>query len=136
MTGEIIKAILTSSVFTGFVLELIKIGKSIYEKKKDKGRAKIDRVVTELASDVKQIKRDVECNEETERVLLHDRIWQIYYELKDRETITVEEDANLDYLYSEYEKKNGNHKAKAMYKFLKKKPVVADLAEEEEENDD
>lgn len=136
MTGEIIKAVLTSSVFTGFVIELLKIGKSIYERKKDKGQAKIDRMVTEIANDMEQLKKDVEGSEETERVLLHDRIWQIYYELKEKDAITVEEEANLDYLYEEYKKKNGNHKAKAMYKYLKKKKVVAELEDEEEEDDE
>ena len=139
--------LLENGVFTTLVLGLAKIAYDRWEKKQDRGKAKVERIMnemdlryTEMDNDIKGLKKDFERTEKdtrtTELVLLHDRIWQIFRVLKDRPEITVEEEANIDYLYGEYQKKGGNHKARSMYRFLKKKEVVGGLVDDDDDNEE
>lgn len=75
------------------------------------------------AKEVDKIVSRSEEAEETSRVILHDRIWQMYRYLLPQDEISVEDKANLDYMFGEYSKLGGNHKAEIMYNEIRKKPV-------------
>lgn len=145
--AEIVIALISSNGGVLIISEVIKSIRRGINKKKGRGLPKLEADIeemkasyNEIASDVKTLSKDLEEIEETARktdlVLLHDRIWQIYRVLKDRPEITVEEDANIDYLYGEYKKKGGNHKARSMYRFLKNKKVVGGLVDEEDDEEE
>lgn len=145
--AEVVIALVSSSGGTVIITEIIKSVRRAVNKKKGRGFSKLEADIeemkssyNEIASDVKNMHEDLEDIEETARktdlVLLHDRIWQIYRVLKDRPEITVEEEANIDYLYGEYQAKGGNHKARSMYRFLKKKEIVGGLVDDDDIEDE
>jgi len=123
--------LLTSNVFTVFLLGVAKILYDMWEKKQDRGQAKIERVVSEMEAEMATIKEDVESGKKTDLVLLHDRIWQAFRVLSKREEIGVIDRANIEYLYEEYRNRGGNHKAEVMMDFIKTIPVTPEESEEE-----
>lgn len=141
MTGwKIVLALMSSSAFTGLVIELIREVRKYFERKNNTGLHKLETDIKEMredysriAKDIKEIRTDLDAGRETEKVLLHDRLWQAFRLFQDAEQISVEDRANIDYLYAEYKKKNGNHKAKVMYEYIIQIPVTPEAEVEEGE---
>lgn len=126
-----ILALMTNGAFTVFLLGLAKLAYDRWEKKQDRGQAKIERVISEMEEQNKAmqqeidiIKKDVESGKQTDLVLLHDRIWQAFRVLGSKDEISVIDLANIEYLYEEYKSKGGNHKAEVMYEYIHTIPVV------------
>lgn len=129
-SGEIVVAVLTSSAFTGLLVEIARGFRTAMDKRKNKGLAKIEsdlqvvRAKTENnGSKIDALTDELEKQKETDLVLLHDRIWDIFHQLQDAEAVTVEDKANLEYLYDEYKNNNGNHHAEIMYSIIEAKPI-------------
>ena len=127
---EIAVTVLTSSAFTGLLVEIIRTLRRAFDKRKNKGLAKLESDVDAIKKQIdksgkkmEEIFDELERQKETELVLLHDRIWEIFYKLQDKEYVTVEDLANLEYLYAEYKEKDGNHHAEIMFNEIEKKPV-------------
>lgn len=119
-----------------FLLGIAKLIYNYWEKKQDKGSAKIERVVSEiknqnaaLAQKLETLEEDVESGKKTDLVLLHDRIWQAFSFLSKKEEIGVIDRANIEYLYEEYMTKGGNHKAEVMMEFIRTIPVTPESEE-------
>lgn len=132
-SAEMVVTIITSSAFTGAVVEIVREARKIVDRKKNKGLAKIEGDIADIrsqnaqyCSDIKVIKDELLARQETDKVILHDRIWEMFHTLSGEDCVTIEDMANLDYLYEEYTKLHGNHQAEIMYNFIKKMPVKAD----------
>jgi len=126
-TGEIVAAILTSSAFTTLVLELVRELRRAIDKRKNQGFSKLEQDVCNIAEDLAAMKEDIENRKEIDNVLLHDRLWQAFRFFSDKDAISVEDRANIDYLYDAY---TGNHKAEIMYKYICSLPIIPDTEDE------
>lgn len=129
-TGEIVVAVLTSSAFTGLLVEILRALRSIIERRKNKGLAKVENDIKsikdktlETGEKVIEIQEELARQKETDMVLLHDRIWDVFNRLQNEKYISVEDKANLEYLYDEYRSNNGNHQAEIMFNYIEKKPL-------------
>ena len=127
---------MTNGAFTVFLLGIAKLMYNYWEKKQDKGSAKVERVVGEiknqnaaLVQKLETLEEDVESGKKTDLVLLHDRIWQAFSFLSKKEEIGVIDRANIEYLYEEYVAKGGNHKAEVMMEFIRTIPVAPESEE-------
>lgn len=130
-TGEIIVAVLTSSAFTGLLVEIVREVRKVIDKRRNQGFAKVETDILELkgiamsnTTSIDSIKHELERQKETDMVLLHDRIWDMFNRLQGQESITLEDKANLEYLYDEYRQNNGNHHAELMYQVIEDKPIT------------
>lgn len=133
-TAEMVVTIATSSAFTGTVVEVVREVRKIVDRRKNKGLAKIESDIANIRSqnaqnnkDLRAIKDELLARQETDKVILHDRIWEMFHTLSKEDSVTVEDMANLDYLFEEYTKLNGNHQAEIMYNFIKKMPVRTEV---------
>lgn len=129
-TGEIIIAVLTSSAFTGLLVEIVRTIRRGIDKRQNKGLAKIENDLTdvkhtldETGKSLSKMEEELVRQKETDLVLLHDRIWEIFDRLRNEEHISVEDKANLEYLYDEYKNSNGNHHAAIMFELIESKPL-------------
>lgn len=136
-TGQIIVAVLTSSAFTGLLVEIVREIRRAVDRRRNKGFVKLEKDIHDLkdiAIDNTQridgIKEELERQKETDLVLLHDRIWDMFNRLQGQEEITVEDKANLEYLYDEYRQNNGNHHAEIMYEVIEAKPIIKKKGEQ------
>lgn len=120
---QMIIAVLSTSAVTGGVIEIIRGIARFIGRKRDTGLAKLEREVSEIHETVQTLDCRMDESEETNRVILHDRIWAAYGKLHNKDSISVTDRANLDYIFKEYDKLKGNHKAKLMYEVLCKIPV-------------
>ena len=129
-TGEIIITVLTSSAFTGLLVEIVRTVRRAFDRKRNKGFAKLENDIScirektaDTESKVEKIRDELERQKETDLVLLHDRIWEIFNRLHEAQSVSVEDKANLEYLYEEYKNSNGNHHAEIMFEVIESKPV-------------
>lgn len=120
---QMLVAVLSTGVATKIIDEIIRAIKRASDKKKNRGIAKMEREVGEMHKVVTSLTSSVGSLEEVDKVILHDRIWNAYETLQNIPDISVEDAANLDYLFGEYKRLGGNHKAEIMYRTLKEKPV-------------
>ena len=125
-SAELIVALVSSSGGTVIITEIVKSIKRSFNKRQGKGFSKLEADVAEIKATNEKIIEELDASKETEIVLLHDRIWQAFKFFESSEEISVEDRANIDYLYQEYEKKHGNHKTKLMYEYIKTIPVIPD----------
>ena len=139
-TGEIIVAVLTSSAFTGLLVEIVRTARRAFDRKRNKGLAKLETDITTLkgiavdnSKSIDGIKDELNRQKETDMVLLHDRIWEIYERLKNQDSIDLADKANLEYLYDEYKQNNGNHQAALMFDLIEAKPVRIHTENKKEE---
>lgn len=139
-TGEIIVAVLTSSAFTGLLVEIVRTVRRALDRKRNKGLAKLETDITTLkgiavdnSKSIDGIKDELDRQKETDMVLLHDRIWEIYERLKNQDSIDLADKANLEYLYDEYKQNNGNHQAALMFELIQEKPVRIQTEKKKEE---
>lgn len=133
-TAEMVVTIATSSAFTGAVVEVVREVRKMVDRRRNKGLAKIENDIANIRSqnaqnnkDLRAIKDELLARQETDRVILHDRIWEMFHTLSNEDSVAVEDMANLDYLFEEYTKLHGNHQAKIMYTFIKKMPVRTEV---------
>lgn len=126
---QMIIAVLSTSAVTGGVIEIIRGIARWIGKRRDTGLPKLEREVSEVHEIVGSLSKRMDDSEETSRVILHDRIWGIYRKLHKDDDISVKDKANLDYIFKEYQKLNGNHKAEIMYNELNKKPIRKEIDE-------
>lgn len=110
----LIGVFLSSNVILLLVQELIGVLKEEHKKKKKKG---VEARLTEIEGSLDKL-------EQTDLVLLHDRIWQAFRFFEDKDEISTEDKVNIDYLYTEYKNKGGNHKAEVMYDYIAKIPLA------------
>lgn len=129
-TGQIIVAVLTSSAFTGLLVEIVREIRRVVDRRHNKGFVKLENdivdlkgMVTDNTQRIDGIKEELERQKETDLVLLHDRIWDMFNRLQGQESVDVEDKANLEYLYDEYRQNNGNHHAEIMYEVIEAKPI-------------
>lgn len=129
--GEIAIAVLTSSAFTGLLVEIIREIRKAVDKRQNKGLAKLENDIRKIHDTVDHMSKTVDKVEttladraETDKVLLHDRIWEMFNELRDSPFVTVEDLANLEYLFQEYSALGGNHKAEIMFNAIENKPLA------------
>lgn len=125
---QIIIAVVTSSAFTGVIIKIIDIIISRYSRKH--GR------LLEIEKDLKEIKEKVNKVKEMDNeigelkqdilVILHDRIYQLFDRFIREDNISVQDRANIDYLYNRYENRGGNGKASLMYEKIKNIPIKQD----------
>ena len=137
-TAQVVITIVTSSAFTTAIVEIVRELRRYFEKKNNKGFHKLEEDISEISSKLKEIaeeqekiRDDLDGSKETEKVLLHDRIWQAFRFFYDKHEISVDDKANIEYLYEEYRKKKGNHNAKTMYEYIKTLPVKPETKEGE-----
>ena len=116
--AELVITLLSSSTGTVLITEAIKGIRRRIQKKKGKGFSKLEADIREMKSDMKAMREDLDGGKETEKVLLHDRLWQIFHYFQDKEEISVDDRANVEYLYEEYKKKNGNHEAEVYFEYI------------------
>lgn len=126
---QMIIAVLSTSAATGGVIEIIRGIARFISRKRDTGLAKLEREVSEIHQTVNTLNARMCELEETNRVILHDRIWGVYRKLHKDDDISVKDKANLDYMFKEYQKLHGNHKAEIMYNELNKKPIRKEIDE-------
>lgn len=134
-SAELIVALVSSSGGTVIITEFVKSIKRSFNKRQGKGFSKLEADVAEIKATNEKIIEELDASKETEIVLLHDRIWQAFHFFQDKEEISVEDRANIDYIYQEYEKKHGNHKAQLMYEYIQKIPVIPDEIEGDLKNE-
>ncbi|MGI6721049.1 MAG: hypothetical protein ACOX4I_00610 [Anaerovoracaceae bacterium] len=120
-------AVLSTSAVTGAVIEIIRGIVRWIGRRRSKGFAKLESEVTEIKDTIEKLAESVNGQEETRKVILHDRIWDVYRKLHKDADISVTDKANLDYMYKEYKKLKGNHKAEIMYNEIKKKPIRKEM---------
>lgn len=126
---QMVIAVLSTSAVTGGVIEIIRGITRFISRKRDTGLAKLEREVSEIHQTVNTLNVRMCELEETNRVILHDRIWGVYRKLHKDDDISVKDKANLDYMFKEYKKLKGNHKAEIMYNELNKKPIRKEIDE-------
>lgn len=132
-TSEIIVAVATSSAFTGLLVEVVRTIRRAIDKRKNKGLAKLEKDVNSIrqqtiatAGKIVEIQNELATQKRTNLVLLHDRIWDVFARNHDKEYVSVEDKANLEYLFDEYQRRGGNHHAEIMFDFIENKPVAVE----------
>lgn len=119
---EMIATILVGVLGGGGLLELIKYLIQRRDEKKNNGKTMKDSI-REIRENVAAMRAELDELKEDDGALLHDRIYALFNELKDKETLTVEERANVDYLWERYSRRGFNHKGNLMYKKICEIPV-------------
>lgn len=119
---EMIATILVGVLGGGGLLELIKYLIQRRDEKKNNGRTMKDSI-REIRENVAAMKAELDELKADDGALLHDRIYALFNELKDKEMLTVEERANVDYLWERYSRRGFNHKGNLMYKKICEIPV-------------
>lgn len=121
-TQEMIMTIFVSVLGGGGLLEFIKYLVQRHDEKKDDGRT-MKGSIKEIRENVADLKNEVSELKEDNGALMHDRVYALFDELKDKESITVEDRANIDYLWERYSKRGFNHKGELMYDKIIEIPV-------------
>ena len=119
---EMIATILVGVLGGGGLLELIKYLIQRRDEKKNNGKTMKDSI-REIRENVAAMRAELDELKEDDGALLHDRIYALFSELKDKEILTVEERANVDYLWERYSRRGFNHKGNLMYKKICEIPV-------------
>lgn len=120
---QMLVAVLSTGAATKIIDEIIRAIKRASDKKKNRGIGQMEKDVAEMRRDISGFSKDMNDLKEVDRVILHDRIWSAYDKLQNSDSITIKDKSNLDYLYGEYKRLHGNHKAEIMYNEINKKPV-------------
>ena len=118
---EMIATVIVGILGGGGLLELIKYLFQRYDEKKKKYTVKTS--IKEIRENVADLKNEVAELKEDNGALMHDRVYALFDELKDKDTLTVEDRANVDYLWERYSKRGFNHKGELMYNKIIEIPV-------------
>lgn len=106
----------------GGLLEIIKYIVQRQEEKKNKGNS-VKASLKEIRENVAELKDEVAELKEDDGAIMHDRIYTLFNEAKDKDMLTVEDRANIDYLWERYSKRGFNHKGELMYEKICEIPV-------------
>jgi len=132
---ELVITLLSSSTGTVCITEAIKAVRRRMQAKRGRGFSKLESDIREIRTDIKGIREDLDESKEAERVLLHDRLWQLFHFFQDKDEISVEDRANVEYLWDEYKKKQGNHEAEVYYEYIESLNVIPKAKKESEANE-
>lgn len=120
---QMLIAVLSSSAVTGALVEAVRAIGKVIARKRNVGITKMESEVDEMHTAFTDLSGTVTELKEADKVILHDRIWDVYYKLQQHDDISVTDRANLDYIFEIYRQLGGNHQAEVMYNELLKKPV-------------
>lgn len=135
---SIILMILTSSGGTAILIKIIDIIQDRFSEKRKAEKKTMQEILKKVDScgckkikEIESVKIDIDELREDFLVIMHDRIYNIFKQVSTKQTITVREKSNLDYLYERYKKRFGNHDAKNYYDLICKMKIVADEDEKD-----
>jgi len=116
---QMIAAVLCSSG----LMELIKylIGR---HDKKNNCEDELKKAIEEMRENISELAEEAANQKQDTIVMMHDRIYQALVYFEGKESLTVTDRANIDYLAERYFARGGNHKAELMYDIICKIPVV------------
>lgn len=120
---EMIATVMVGILGGGGLLELIKWLIQRHDEKKT-GKYTVKSSLKEIRENVAELKDEVNELKEDDGAIMHDRIYAEFNRLKDKDEITVEDRANLDYLWERYSRRGFNHKGNLMYKKICEIPVT------------
>jgi len=118
MLMTILCGILGASGLWKFIEYLI----SRRDRRKGKG---VEADLQVIKTDLAKLVTELEELKEDDIVMMHDRIYQAFKFFADKDDITTEDRANIDYLYERYRARGGNHEAVSYYEVIKDKPIKA-----------
>ena len=120
---EMIATVMVGILGGGGLLELITWLIQRHDEKKNK-KYTVRSSLKEIRENVAELKDEVNELKEDDGAIMHDRIYAEFNRLKDKDEITVEDRANLDYLWERYSRRGFNHKGNLMYKKICEIPVT------------
>ena len=120
---EMIVTVMVGILGGGGLLELIKYLLQRHDEKKN-GNNSIKSSIKEIRENVADLKNEVNELKEDDGAIMHDRIYEQFNKLKDQETLTVQDRANIDYLWERYSKRGFNHKGEILYQKICEIPVT------------
>lgn len=120
---EMITTVMVGILGGGGLLELIKYLFQRHDEKKNGSRS-LKASIKEIRENVADLKTEVNELKEDNGSIMHDRIYSEFSRLKDKDALTVEERANIDYLWERYSKRGFNHKGEILYKKICEIPVI------------
>lgn len=130
---ELAALILSSSGLAAIAVKLIEVLYDAFSRRrKTQRRAEDERrkceqeCREEIRDTLETLKTELEENKEDTVALMHDRIYQTFCRLNAQDSISVEDKANLDYLWQRYKARGGNHKAEVLYDVIDRIPVKAE----------
>jgi hypothetical protein len=122
-TQELIATVMVGILGGGGSLEIIKYLIQRHDDKK-KGNRSLKSSIAEIRENVADLKNEVQELKEDDGAIMHDRIFAEFNRLTQQESITVEDRANIDYLWERYSKRGFNHKGEILYKKICEIPVT------------
>jgi hypothetical protein len=122
-TQELIATVMVGILGGGGSLEIIKYLIQRHDDKK-KGNRSLKSSIAEIRENVADLKNEVNELKEDDGAIMHDRIFAEFNRLTQQESITVEDRANIDYLWERYSKRGFNHKGEILYKKICEIPVI------------
>lgn len=122
-TQEMIATVMVGILGGGGLLELVKYLFQRHDEKKN-GTRSIKSSIKEIRENVADLKNEVNELKEDDGAIMHDRIYSEFNRLKDKDELTVEDRANIDYLWERYSKRGFNHKGEILYQKICEIPVT------------
>jgi hypothetical protein len=122
-TQEMVATVMVGILGGGGLLELVKYLFQRHDEKKNGSRS-LKASIKEIRENVADLKNEVQELKEDDGAIMHDRIYAEFNRLTQQESITVEDRANIDYLWERYSKRGFNHKGEILYKKICEIPVV------------
>jgi hypothetical protein len=122
-TQELIATVMVGILGGGGSLEIIKYLIQRHDDKK-KGNRSLKSSIAEIRENVADLKNEVQELKEDDGAIMHDILYSEFNRLTQQETITVEDRANVDYLWQRYSKRGFNHKGEILYKKICEIPVI------------
>jgi hypothetical protein len=122
-TQELIATVMVGILGGGGSLEIIKYLIQRHDEKKN-GTRSLKSSIKEIRENVADLKNEVQELKEDDGAIMHDRIYAEFNRLTQQESITVEDRANIDYLWERYSKRGFNHKGEILYRKICEIPVI------------
>ena len=119
---EMIATVMVGILGGGGLLELIKYLFQRHDEKKNGSRS-LKASIKEIRENVADLKQEVNELKEDDAAIMHDRIHALFSENIDKDELTVEDRANIDYLWERYRTRGFNHKGELMYKKICEIPI-------------
>ena len=120
---EMIATVMVGILGGGGLLELVKYLFQRHDEKKNGSRS-LKASIKEIRENVADLKQEVSELKEDDGAIMHDRIYSEFNRLKDKDALTVEDRANIDYLWERYSKRGFNHKGEILYQKICEIPVT------------
>ena len=119
---EMFATVIVGILGGGGLLELIKYLFQRHDEKKNGSRS-MRSSIKEIRENVAELKDEVSELKEDDGAIMHDRIFSEFNRLKDKDQLSVEDRANIDYLWERYSKRGFNHKGEILYEKICEIPV-------------